>query len=352
MALPVRTSLDDIDAVCGYLMTKPTGATLGEARAVLDKKHLDPRKLTGLKFWGLIDGDDGRLKIAERGRMAVRDAGAHRNVALREVIRQAQPYAAIVERVAHREESSLTATDVASHWHEHFREASSDSDTTLNHQAIAFFQIAQGADLGVAVVGRKGKPTRFEFDKGAVQRFIADEESGTGPSVAEDFAETEPSPSQEPAADLSDEGDKNSKAADNRRMFITHGKDKKILGQLKQLVSYGKFEPVIAVEHETGAVPVPEKFMSDMRTCASALIHVSADRHCQTQDGKPVRLINENVLIEIGAAMALYGKNFVLLVEEDIELPSNLQGLYTCRYEGNELTWGAGMKLLEALSTF
>ncbi|MYF21233.1 MAG: hypothetical protein F4209_00455 [Chloroflexi bacterium] len=322
MALPVRTSLDDIDAVCGYLMTKPTGATIAEARAVLDKKHLDPRKLTGLKYWGMIDLDDGRLKIAERGRTAVRDSGAHRSVALREVIRQTKPYAAIVERVAHREESSLTATDVASHWYEHFREASSDSDTTLNHQAIAFFQIAQGADLGVAVVGRKGKPTRFEFDRNAVQGFIADEESGTGPLVEEDLAETEPSPSQEPAPDFDDGAAQDASAADNRRMFITHGKDKNILNQVKQLVTFGKFEPVVAAEQETGAVPVPEKVMSEMRTCASALIHVSADRHYWTQDGSPARLINENVLIEIGAAMALYGNKFVLLVEEDLELPT------------------------------
>jgi hypothetical protein len=42
--------------------------------------------------------------------------------------------------------------------------------------------------------------------------------------------------------------------------------------------------------------------------------------------------ISGDVLIEIIAAMALYGRNFILLVEEGVTLPANLQGLCECRY--------------------
>src|SRR5262249_45491162 len=45
MPLPIRTGPADIEAICGYLITKPTGATPAEARAVLDDKALDGRKL-------------------------------------------------------------------------------------------------------------------------------------------------------------------------------------------------------------------------------------------------------------------------------------------------------------------
>jgi hypothetical protein len=37
------------------------------------------------------------------------------------------------------------------------------------------------------------------------------------------------------------------------------------------------------------------------------------------------------------------------VVEDGLELPSNLQGLYQCRYSGEGLDWDAGMKILEAL---
>ena len=47
--------------------------------------------------------------------------------------------------------------------------------------------------------------------------------------------------------------------------------------------------------------------------------------------------------------MALYGDKFV---EEGVKLPSNLQGLYECRYKGSGLDMSATMKLLEAFSEF
>ena len=75
MSLPIRTTVDDVDAVCAYLSTKPTGATLAEAKAVVDKKHLDARKLAALRFWGLIEDDGDRMKVSDRGRRAVKTVG-------------------------------------------------------------------------------------------------------------------------------------------------------------------------------------------------------------------------------------------------------------------------------------
>lgn len=65
--LPTRTTGDDIDAVCNYLATKPTGATFAEAKAVMDEKHLAGHKVNGLKYWGIIesDGKKSRLLIAD-----------------------------------------------------------------------------------------------------------------------------------------------------------------------------------------------------------------------------------------------------------------------------------------------
>ena len=57
-----------------------------------------------------------------------------------------------------------------------------------------------------------------------------------------------------------------------------------------------------------------------------------------------------NVLIEIGAAMALYGRRFILLVRDGIKLPSNLQGLYEVRYQGATLDGDATIRLLEAIN--
>ncbi|MBE6586639.1 MAG: hypothetical protein E7645_09030 [Ruminococcaceae bacterium] len=62
--------------------------------------------------------------------------------------------------------------------------------------------------------------------------------------------------------------------------------------------------------------------------------------------------MNENVLIEIGAAIALFKNRVILLCKKGIQLPSNLQGLYRCEYEGEQLDYQATMKLLKTFSEF
>jgi predicted nucleotide-binding protein len=56
------------------------------------------------------------------------------------------------------------------------------------------------------------------------------------------------------------------------------------------------------------------------------------------------------VLIEIGAAMALYGRRYIFLVKEGVELPSNLRGLYEVRYAGDKLDGEVTIRLLKAIN--
>jgi predicted nucleotide-binding protein len=109
---------------------------------------------------------------------------------------------------------------------------------------------------------------------------------------------------------------------------------------------------VISVEQETASKPVPQKVLDDMRACGAGIIHVKPEERLLDQEGNERRILNQNVLIEIGAAMALYGEHFILLVEDGAKLPSNLQGLYEVRYSGEELGYEATIKVLKALNQF
>src|ERR1700731_3803175 len=138
MALPIRTTIEDMEAVTFYLATKPTGATPAEARAILDANVLDGRKLNALKNWNLIEDSDGKMRLTETGRKFAKDKGARKAQVLREIVGKIKPYAAVVERAVHKGEFTVTATDVAAHWHQHFRSDASDSDKILNDQAVCF----------------------------------------------------------------------------------------------------------------------------------------------------------------------------------------------------------------------
>ena len=135
-----------------------------------------------------------------------------------------------------------------------------------------------------------------------------------------------------------------------RRVFITHGKNRNLVEPVKKLLEYGELLPVISVERQSVSKPVPEKVMDDMRSCGAAIIHVDADSTITDRDsGVEHVLLNPNVLIEIGAAMAHYGKRFILLVRDGVKLPSNLQGLYEVRYAGETLDASSTIRLLEAI---
>jgi predicted nucleotide-binding protein len=138
----------------------------------------------------------------------------------------------------------------------------------------------------------------------------------------------------------------------SNRVFITHGKQRAIVNQIKELLTFGSFEPVVSVERESTAIPVPEKVFEDMRGCSAGVIHVGSEGKYLDRDGVEHTKINDNVLIEIGAAMALYGKKVILLVERGVNLPSNLQGLYRCEFEGDKLDYDSTMKLLKTFSQF
>ncbi len=138
----------------------------------------------------------------------------------------------------------------------------------------------------------------------------------------------------------------------SNKVFITHGKSRAIVNQIKELLSFGKFEPIVSVERESTAIPVPDKVFEDMRTCSAGVIHVGSEGELLDEQGNKHIHINQNVLIEIGAAIALYQKRVILLVEKGVSLPSNLQGLYRCEYSGDKLDYDATMKLLKTFNEF
>jgi predicted nucleotide-binding protein len=171
------------------------------------------------------------------------------------------------------------------------------------------------------------------------------ESSGGRPSL--ETRTSQPSGPKAPALSVSSSTASDARA---RRVFITHGKNKGFIEPAKQLLSFGELEAVVAAERQTVAQPVPEKVMEDMRSCGAAIIHVDDERRLLDKEAKEHIVLNENVLIEIGAAMALYGRRFILVVKEGVELPSNLQGLFEVRYGGDSLDGGATIKLLKAIN--
>lgn len=161
---------------------------------------------------------------------------------------------------------------------------------------------------------------------------------------------------QEPGAKLPPEGAPRphipaSRQGKVHRVFIGHSKNESILDVVRSALNLGGLDFEIAEEEETAALPVPDKVSDAMRRCQAALINVSADE--ERKDAQGNYAINENVLIEIGAAFVLYtNERVILLWDKRLSVPSNVQGLYKCQYEGDSLSAEELLKLQKALIKF
>jgi predicted nucleotide-binding protein len=174
-----------------------------------------------------------------------------------------------------------------------------------------------------------------------------DDEAVSGPSSISPLVPQARPISSEPAVSPSIGDGKNLRA---KRVFITHGKNRALIEPVKKILTFGDLEAVVSVHSQTVSQPVPGKIMEEMRSCGAAIIHVENERTLVDADGNQEVVLNDNVLIEIGAAMALFGARFILVVKDGVKLPSNLQGLLELRYKGDTLTIDDTGALLDAIS--
>lgn len=337
MALPIKTSVEDIEKVCNYLATKPTGATLKEAKAVVDSKHLDPRKLSALKAWNLIEEVSGKFKVTPAGRSFARGTREERQRILRQVISGCPPYNAILERATHRPtEDSVNAVDVAAHWHQHFPEEVGQSDVTLNDQAICFLNLADGAGLGALVVGRRGNPTRFDWDRNELRDYAGGEdrpsenasgettircnEESNGSSLST-HSLTKPGTTDEDAT-----GTKRSPSL-GQAIFLAHGKNKAPLEQLKKILGQFNIPFKVAIDEPNLGRPISSKVRETMQQCNCAILLFTADEKLIDKNNDEIWRPSENVVYELGACSYLYGDRVVIIKEDKVLFPSNFRDI-------------------------
>jgi predicted nucleotide-binding protein len=357
MSLPVKTTSDDVRTIVKYLKTKPTGASVSEAKAV-SKKMVDGRKLAAYVTWGLITREDSKLKLTDRGWQLARHPDQEGGV-FQEIISLMKPYRSALEWAYHQNLPSIDTNDVAAHWHDHHLDDVGEANAnTLRDNAVCFFGVAEAGGLGSITLGRGGKATRLELARDQVAAYVEagpttppwnetpDTEEGEAEVEAAEEAEDVPdAETNVPAAP-----DALAETSDPLRVFISHGSNHDIVEQIGVMLELADIEPEIAVAEETTAIPVPEKVLSAMRRCNAAIIAITVDENRKDEEGN--YHLNENVLIEIGSAFVLYDRRVVLVWDKRLKVPSNLQGLYRCEFEGDELSWSAGMKLMKAIRGF
>ncbi|WP_347110193.1 hypothetical protein AAHB33_05665 [Paenarthrobacter sp. S56] len=182
--IPIRASIDDIEAVLAYLSRQIGWTSVDKAKKSLDAKLLDDRKIGAMAYLKMVDRDGMNLKAAENG---MRFQGGDRVGALREGILQSDLYRHTVDWLHFGARSEVTAVEVGQYWQAQHRESVGDvTGERLKDGAVFFFRVAEGANLGSLKIGRGGKETRFMTSLDQVSALLdssADPDSLVGTAV-------------------------------------------------------------------------------------------------------------------------------------------------------------------------
>jgi predicted nucleotide-binding protein len=374
MTLPVKTTTDDVIQILDYLKTKGAGVNIESAKDVIDARLLDGRKIAAYRYWNMIEKDGDKITLSDNGWRVARKPEEIKTV-FREVVQTLAPYYAVLEFAHFKDLDELTNNDVVALWSKKFANEVGENEEAIKDQVACFFRFCEGAGLGQMKVGRHSSPTRLQIATEQLAELIQGKVPVGVPVTM--FTEPMNPKTLRAASQVSESAPKDSGAdvdlprqpvqADSKqekketqdsgysdelksRIYITHGKNRNLINSIKEILGYGELEPVVSVEEPTVAIPIPNKVIDEMRSCGGAIIHVDDDQRVEDSTGKSIIILNSNVLIEIGAAMALYGRRFILLVKEGVTLPSNLQGLNETRYSGDSLDGETTIRLLKAVN--
>jgi predicted nucleotide-binding protein len=134
-------------------------------------------------------------------------------------------------------------------------------------------------------------------------------------------------------------------------IFLGHGKNKKPLEQLKNMLNEFKITYRVTVEEPNRGLPIPDKVAELMRQCSSAILIFTKDELFFDKDAKEVWRPSENVIHELGAASILYGGRIIILKEKGISLPSNFASIGYIEFDPDALA-AKGIDLLKELIAF
>jgi hypothetical protein len=302
VALPIKTTSEDVRKIVDYFKTKPTGATLEEARASLGGTAVDGRKMSAFRQWGVLTREGEKYNLTPRARDYSRRPETE--VAFFQGILDGSPaYRSAIEWMYHQKFKAVTVNDVASHWHEHHRDTvgADTKDSTLRENAVTFFHLCQASGLGKLTIGRGGNPTRLEINRDALKRIV---EAGPSapPLAVQDESDVEAALEEESSANEAGAPGSEEQSGPDRdngqamappsrqseplRAFIAHGKNMAIVAQVQTMLNLADIESDVAEEEETAAIPVPEKVFSAMKRCRAGLSALALTRDTRLQTAR------------------------------------------------------------------
>jgi predicted nucleotide-binding protein len=133
-------------------------------------------------------------------------------------------------------------------------------------------------------------------------------------------------------------GTRSSSEVARNAIFVGHGKNKRPLEQLKQILDQYRIPHKIAVDEANKGRPISQKVADLMKECGAGILIFTADEEFKDETGNMVWKPSENVVFELGAASVLYGGKIIIFKEEIVDFPTNYRDIGYITFEKDSLS--------------
>lgn len=347
LRLPIMATANDVREVVQYLKKRPDGVTLSEVAQPLKKRIFYPPKVAAYEEWGLIKRSRDRLTLTPLGwefaRSLEPEAWAYRSL-----LDDAPAYREALRWIQRQDLEVVTEYDLAEFWEGSLpAPLALDDKGGLENGAVCFFHLCQAAELGTMTMGKRGQPARLRILRAELQRHLQPRAGGDLRVVPAAGADGHPTSATHadpsPAARIT---------AHTRpkpfRVCISCRGSSPVIEHLRGVLA--AFDIASEVDDRSAADRARAGAAGVAECCQAAIIVITAEENDAGPPAAPP--LTSELLGEIGAAFVCYEKRVVLLWDEAVSVPENLQGLRRCRFEGGALTWDSGIELIRAVKDF
>ncbi len=329
--LPILATATDLREAVKFLKYKPNGVSVVEIMNAEPRRVFDARKIAAYEFWGIIKRDEERLRLTELGENLAKNTDAECEIN-RRILRSIPAYFKAIEWIYYQKLELATYFDVADFWRKSQAtiNLSSDNEDNIEAVIVSFFSLCHAAEIGIAIIGKRGQPARLNVNLEQIKSFLAANDKNKPLPI--NYRNTY-------------EVNKNEQKEVNC-VYISAEDSSAVVKNLASALELADFSNLTYTAKPLSNDLLPLTQVISMKQCQAA-IFLLGEKDVAKQKGKSVLRCDR--IAEISVAGALFGER-VMILWQSRELPPDCiqqSGIKLFADENND--WEINVKLVKYL---
>lgn len=333
--LPILATANDVREAVRFFKNKPNGVSVVEIMNAEPRRVFDARKIAAYEFWGVIERDEDRLQLTALGEELVKNTETECEIN-RRILHSIPAYSSALKWIYQQKFKIATFYDVADFWREAQNKInlSRDNESNIEAVVVSFFSLCHTAELGTAIVGKRGQPARLNVNLEQIELFL------NSPVEIVDNYKTSPQMLQ------------NMHILENPQnvdcVYISAENQGDAVKNLSAALELADFAILASDAKPLSHGFLPPALFTLMKQCQAAIFLLN-EKHYTVKKGETILRLDRTT--EISVAQALFNERVIILWQSSEIPPKSLQQSGINLFVGENLDWEMNVKLVKYLKT-